>query len=458
MNLKSSIIRVAFANVLNLLSSILISFIIPLILSIESYANIKTYIFYTSFITIFSIGFVDGMYLKYGGKKYSELDKDILKSEYIIYLIIQSIFTVAFLSISFLKQDIILFFVAITIIPMNITVFFNFLYQATGEFTIYSRCSFINTIVYFMINILLVFILKNRNYVIYSLTSIVSYCIVFLYQRTKFRDVYREGRFIFSKEIFCNIKVGIYVLLANIAVMMFFACDRWFVKIFFTQTDFAYYSFALSMLNTINLIINSISITLYSYFSRNLEINIIKRIKVYFIIIGVLSSSTYFLFAIIINLFLSKYQQSLKIISILFLALPYIIVINALYINLYKVKKNSKRYLSVVFKMFIIAVINNILGVVIFNDINGIAFGTTFSFIIWYIYSIKDFKYLNLTISEILFLLINFISFIVSTQVYNLIFGLIIYVIVAVTTVCLFYKKYMIDLLNVIVRKNYKVE
>ena len=66
--LQRGILMVLVANVVNLLFSLLSNFLLPKYLSIETYAGIKTFQLYVSYVGLFHLGYVDGIYLKYGGK------------------------------------------------------------------------------------------------------------------------------------------------------------------------------------------------------------------------------------------------------------------------------------------------------------------------------------------------------------------------------------------------------
>lgn len=66
--LQKGIIAVFLANVINMLFSLATNFLLPKYLSVESYAGIKEFQLYVSYVGLFHFGFVDGIYLKYGGK------------------------------------------------------------------------------------------------------------------------------------------------------------------------------------------------------------------------------------------------------------------------------------------------------------------------------------------------------------------------------------------------------
>ena len=66
--LQKGIIAVFLANAINVLFSLATNFLLPKFLSVESYAGIKEFQLYVSYVGLFHFGFVDGIYLKYGGK------------------------------------------------------------------------------------------------------------------------------------------------------------------------------------------------------------------------------------------------------------------------------------------------------------------------------------------------------------------------------------------------------
>lgn len=75
--LQKGIVAVLIANLVNVAFSLATNFLLPKYLSIESYAGIKEFQLYVSYVGLFHLGFVDGIYLKYGGKT---LEKMLTKS------------------------------------------------------------------------------------------------------------------------------------------------------------------------------------------------------------------------------------------------------------------------------------------------------------------------------------------------------------------------------------------
>lgn len=440
MSLKNSIIRVFSANFIKMISSILISFLLPMVLSIQSYSDFKTYTFYISYISFFSLGFLDGMYIKYGGKELNDIDLGVFKLEHTIYIFIQVIFSFIFFVCAFISKNIIIFFMALTIVPANTIGFFQINYQAMGEFKKYSKITHLYNFIYLILNILLVLVFRNGNYIYYCLANIVTNLILFILLEINIYKLFRKVKLRYNSEIWNNIKIGLFILIGNLSVMFFYGIDRWFIKIFYNANDFAYYSFALSMLSVVNVLVSAVSITFYNYIAKYEDKENIKKIKKYLIILGAFSSAGYFAFSAIINIFLEKYIPSLDIISVSFSAYPYMIVINAIFINLYKARKDEKRYLKVVLMMVGVSIIYNLLAIMLSNNPVSIAVATTASFITWYIYSAKDFDYLKCNKNEIMFLIINLFSFIICAHYLNWIIGGTIYLTIIIITCLVFFR------------------
>ena len=440
MSIKTNVTRVFSANFFTMISGILIGFIIPMVLTLDSYAYVKTYTLYIGYIGFLHLGFIDGMYMKYGGKEINEIDKSIFKGEHNIFMLLQYIFTFIFIIFAIVSKDIIIFLLAISIIPINAGTFYKLFYQSVGEFKKYTKISYIYTLSYLSLNLIFVFVFKSEVFVIYCLASLIGHMVIVIILEYKFLKEFKNIKAKYVKiELISNIKVGFVVLIANLGIVIFNATDLWFVKFSLTRNDFAYYSFAISMLNVIGILISSVSMTFYNYLAKGEDIIQIKKMKKYFIMIGSFMSLGYFIFAMIVNIFIKKYIPSLNIISISFAAFPYMLVINGLFINLYRARKNEKKYLKVMIAMVVISIIYNSIAIITFRNVEGVALATLFAFITWFIYSCYDLGYLKLNKAEVIYLLIITSSFLITSNAFNWVVGGSIYLIIfSITTLVLF--------------------
>ena len=159
-NLKKGIVLVFAANLINLVISLVNGFVLPRYLSIETYADIKTYQLYSNYIGVLALGYADGLYLKYGGINLHNVPNNDINICRTNLLISQGIMCVLFTIIGFIIHDKIFLVAALTIVPVNIASAFKNILQATGEFKSYSRILNYTSILTFIGTMFLLFVVS----------------------------------------------------------------------------------------------------------------------------------------------------------------------------------------------------------------------------------------------------------------------------------------------------------
>jgi len=449
LDLKKDLFKVFGSNIITLAAGIVSGLVIPSFLSLDQYAYFKTFTLYLSYVGIFHFGFADGLFIKYGGFYEDEVDKSLLKGEHHFFLVFQLILTILFIIISlFLKDNTLLAF-SLSIIPFNLLTFYKFFYQSIGNFGIYSKILIFPPIIMLIANLAIIYIFKIENYWLFILVRLLSYFFIFLileYKFLKFTKLVKAK--IDFKEIRSIFNIGFFILLGNLSLNLFYSIDRWFVKFSFTSSDFAFYSFAISMMGMINIFINSVTTVFYPYLSRNNNEFLLQELKSYFIIIASFSSGLYFVFAFIVQNLISKHIPALNIISIIFAGFPALITIKALYVNLYKVRKSDKLYVKTVFSMLLISVILNFIALTVFGNNIAIAIATTISFYIWFYFSSRHFETLFVSLKEVLYLVIFVVLFIYSSNFISLLAGTIFFSVGLFILIFGFYKSEFMGLIN----------
>ena len=266
--LKKGIITVFSANLINVIFSLATNMLLPHLLSIESYAGIKTYQLYAGYIGLMHLGFIDGMYLFMGKKKMDMLDVVNVSKEISTLRISQMIITCLVILSAAIINNKILIFAALSILPVNMAMYYRYLYQSTGEYKLYGRVINSLTILTCFINLFLLFIIRTDNLYYYIigyvlLNYLIDIGIEFYMSHKKNINI---RMFCFSLSLFKkNIIAGYSLTLGNIAFSFLVCMGQWFVSFFLTTNDFAQYSFAVTLVNFINIAITPISITLYNY-------------------------------------------------------------------------------------------------------------------------------------------------------------------------------------------------
>ena len=70
------------ANAVTFLISALVVLVVPKRLGGDQYGYFQLYTLYTSYVGFFHFGWCDGMYLRYGGKDYHQLDKPVFITQF----------------------------------------------------------------------------------------------------------------------------------------------------------------------------------------------------------------------------------------------------------------------------------------------------------------------------------------------------------------------------------------
>lgn len=447
MGLKKNLSKVISVNLLSIITGVINGFIIPKFLETDQYATFMTYGLFISFIGLFPLGFIDGMYINYGGKDERDINKSIFKFEHRFLFLFQLLITVVFLIISVFLQNRVVFYFSLTILPFALIGFFKLFYQAVGNFSKFSFISILNTLLMFVFNMVLVFS-KIKKAEIFIAANVISYYITFIYieyiHHLTYKKVKIEKDYTLIKN---NFKIGIPILVGNLSLVLFYSIDRWIVKFVLDVASFAYYSFAISMMGLINILISATTTIFYPYLSRNRDDNMLKKLKNYFLIIGSFASASYFVFSLIVIYFIPKYKPSLKIIAILLAGLPVIITIKALYVNLYQAQKQERLYVGTVVVMLVISIVINMIAVMLWKNNGSIALATTVSFYVWYYYSSRHFKALSINNREILYLLLFNILYILLIGFNNNVWlGILLFMIGLLSLIYVFFKDDMKNL------------
>lgn len=77
------------------------SLVVPKVLGVEEYAHWQLFLFYAGYVGITMLGVGDGIYLRLGGKRFSEIDDCSLKIEAMLVCLFQVCVAVAILIASF---------------------------------------------------------------------------------------------------------------------------------------------------------------------------------------------------------------------------------------------------------------------------------------------------------------------------------------------------------------------
>jgi hypothetical protein len=134
---------VTIVNIFSFVVGVVASLLIPYVLSINDFAVYKTYNLYTSYVGFFHFGFVDGIYLLFGGLAYDQIDKPKFRTFFWFFFVMEAVVGILATVLSFIfihdqTMLIVMVLVIATMLATNITNYYGIIAQLTTDFKNYS--------------------------------------------------------------------------------------------------------------------------------------------------------------------------------------------------------------------------------------------------------------------------------------------------------------------------------
>ncbi len=322
-----NVMVVIISNVFSAISGILIGFLIPKVLSVADYGYYKTFTLYSTYIGLLHFGFIDGIYLKFAGIPYDELDKEKFRTYTRFLMLMEAIFSALGMmgSLFFINTStfFIFIFVGLNIFLTNMTSYFELICQVTMRFKQRSARKIIlctlNIVSVGIIYLLYKFSDIAISGLIYiEITCLISAIILLWYLFTYRHIVFGKGNSFKDEKgnIFFFIKTGILLLFATLVSQFIFAVDQQFINIFYDEETYAIYAFAYNMINVILIATSAISVVFFPTIKQMSQESLIEkypRINSYFLIFVSFCLIAYYPLDLIVRFFLDKYIGSLPI-------------------------------------------------------------------------------------------------------------------------------------------------
>jgi O-antigen/teichoic acid export membrane protein len=276
-SLIKNFLYVFISNLVSLIISLLVLLVIPKFIGVESYGYWQLYVFYTTLIGFLHFGFNDGLYLRLGGEKYSDLNGSLYFSLFYILLISQLIIaSVVFLILFFIsispEKEYVILMTALCMIVVNVRYMLLFLLQATNRIKAYSLITISDRLVYLLIVFFLVFF-REQSFKFYIwadfIGKTISLILAFISCKElmfrNFNEFYYRNAL---KEFIVNIRVGIKLMLSNVAGKLVVGNVRFGIEAVWSVVIFGKISLMLSVTSFLMIFINSISLVLFPYLRR----------------------------------------------------------------------------------------------------------------------------------------------------------------------------------------------
>ncbi len=441
------------SNLVTMLVSVTIVLILPKFLGVEDYGYFQLFIFYSSYVGFLHFGWNDGIYLRYGGYYYNDLDYRKLNGQFILLVIFQLIITlVALLGVGLYVIDenrsYIFYMVLLTLIIVNSRHMLIFILQATNRIKEFAILNFLEKVIFvvLVVSFILIGLVDFRMFI---LSDVIGKFITFILAIIYCREIVFQNLKNISidiKETIENINVGIKLMVANIAGTLIIGVVRFGIERSWDVSTFGKVSLTLSISNFMMVFINAIGIILFPMLRR---IHTNKLSSVYKIIRNLLGVSfigallLFFPLKEVLFHWLPNYSDSLKYMALVFPMIVYegktALLLNTYFKALRKekimLKVNTLSLLLSLFLTLICAFVLKNLEFTVFTILILLAFKSILAEMILS-------KYLKVTVKKDIILELSMTAFFVSISWYfNTWTGLLLYIIIYVIYILLKFRE-----------------
>lgn len=230
--------------------------IVPRVLGVDGYGYWQLFIFYSSYCGFFHLGLNDGVYLLNGGKGRAEIDCPSVTSQLIIGMVFQVVIALVIAAVGALgpwerERSFVLVATAINLVIVNASGYLGYLFQSMNETKIYSFSCMIDRLT-FVLPMLGMVVLRIGDYHPYVIIYLLSKLLAFIYSLWHARDILTRGHLgprAALVETFRSLRVGISLMIANVADMLVLGVARALIDAVWGIQAFGRVSLALSLVN-----------------------------------------------------------------------------------------------------------------------------------------------------------------------------------------------------------------
>ncbi|WP_339188239.1 hypothetical protein MKY54_24895 [Paenibacillus sp. FSL P2-0121] len=316
------------SNILTMIVSALVILIVPKLIGVQEYGYWQLYMFYSFYVGFLHFGWNDGIYLRYGGQDYKDLNKKIFFSQFWMQFFFQTtIFIGLLLYCQFYVGNshklFILEMTGVCAIISNTRIMLLYILQGTNRIKEYAKCTISDRLLYIALVIFLLLI-GVRDYKLLIYADLIGKSCSLLYAIYFCNDIVIRKLSDLSfnvKETMANINIGIKLMLANIASVLIIGIVRYGIERTWDVSTFGRISLTLSVSNLMMIFISALGIIMFPMLRRMdedkfPELYINMRTFLMVPLIGVLIF--YYPLRIILTLWLPEYRESLMYMALVF--------------------------------------------------------------------------------------------------------------------------------------------
>lgn len=388
MNTKSIISNasVAFlAQGVSVALGVVQSLLVPKLLGGESYGYWQLFLFYTSYIGFFHLGINDGVYLIHGGEERTRIDKRAVFSQLVFATAYQLLFALGIIAVGLLggfgaERRFVIVSTAAFMVPQNAANFLAYTFQAMNETkrasaaTIIERLTFLVPLACLLVGGVTAFEPYIVAYV-FSMTVQLAFC---LWHARDFAAAGFVGWGPAAREGIASIRVGIKLMLANIASQLILGLARGAIDAAWGIESFGKLSLLLSIVSFFLLFVGQASMVLFPALRQSGEEELRGFFRAARDIMGLFMPLVYLAYAPIVwllTLWLPAFAESFTLLALLLPICVFESKMDICCTTFFKVRRRETMLLAVNVATALLSLAGTALGVWGLNSINVVIGG-----------------------------------------------------------------------------------
>ncbi len=323
----ANIFRAVSVNIIRLMISVVLTLFLPRVMGVEEYSYWQLYQFYLTYVVYSSLGWCEGLYMKYAAQEYKDLNNREISGQFWALALHEVLFStvvgsVMVFYISGQNKQIALTFAFISAILDILRFFLQSLLQTTNRIKDYSKIAITERLLFFGLVILALSMgLRDFQSFIYA-ELLARFLSLILAIAVCKKQVFTKPPSL--KEIFSDSKavvgLGYKLLLANLASQMIIGIVRFSIEQYWGTVTFGKVSLTLSLSNMVVSCIAAISIVLFPMLKQTDEKKLaglydvartVTTIPILFLLVF------YTPIIILLSMWLPQYADSLKYLAVL---------------------------------------------------------------------------------------------------------------------------------------------
>ena len=377
--LKTSAYAV-FSQLVSLVCGLATSLLLPKVMGVDQYGYWQYFFLYSSYVGILHFGFNDGVYLKLGGKRFTDINKSEIYPQLLLISALQIVIGLAVGTYGYLFQDgpykEIAYFLSLYIIVENIYKTLSFVLMSTDGMQYYSKTVIIDKASFILFLFIFLVLLHQYSFeyviTVYLLARVVALTCVFGHYgkicTSQVMPIVLTTKNLFA--VWNNMATGVSLTISNLLSTFIIGSGRFFVEYSWGISVFAKISFAVSLSMFVLTFISQIGLVLFPYLCRMDSEKQSRLLDVLTFTVGLFAFCCFIGFVplnFIVKEWLPKYEESLGYLMLLCPIALFETRMVLIYTTYFKTLKKQVvllkiNMISVVFAMVCYSLSANVLG------------------------------------------------------------------------------------------------